>query len=160
MKLVLNEWLFHDLGRENGDSAFRQTARFLFTFAESEDILVRPAEERWNKKAYRLMTMTDTRQRLVSQELFRLMQDSDRTVRIQPDDAPAIPQEFLDRLPCEDVYLVKAYISESADLLITTDCGLFSAIREDDGVNCQMRDDFLSRYSACVQPGAPGGPVG
>ena len=160
MILVLNEWLFHDLWDENGNLAFQETARFLLAFAESEDILVIPAEERWKRKAFQLMTMTDPRQREVSKRLFRLMQDSDRTVRIQPEDAPAIHQEFLDRLPRKDVYLVQAYISAGADLLITTDHELFCSIHENDDVNRQMRDDFLPEYSACVQPGAPGGPVG
>ena len=99
MILVLNEWLFHDLLYENGDLPFRGTARFLVAFAESEDILVIPAEERWKQKAFQLMTMTDLRQRQVSKLLHSLMLDADRAVRIQPDDDPPISQDFLDRCP-------------------------------------------------------------
>ena len=92
------------------------------------------------------MTMSDTRQRLVSRLLHSLMLDADRTIRIQPEEAPPVPQELLDRLPREDVYLVLAYVSAGADLLITTDRGLFCAIREHDDVNCRMREDFLAEY--------------
>ena len=60
MILVLNEWVFHDLLFENGDPAFQETAQFLVAFGESEDILVIPAEERWKRKAFQLMTMSDT----------------------------------------------------------------------------------------------------
>ena len=146
MILVLNEWVFHDLLLDNGDAAFQETARFLIAFRESEDILVIPAEERWKRKAFQLMTMADVRQRLVSRLLHGLLRDSNRTVRIQPEENLPIPQELLDRLPCEDVYLVRAYITAGADLLITTDQGLFCAIGEHDGVNCRMREQFLAEY--------------
>ena len=148
MILVLNEWVFHDLLLENDDLAFQETAQFLVAFGESEDILVIPAEERWKRKAFQLMTMSDTRQRVVSRLLHSLMLDADRTIRIQPEADPPVSQDLLDRLPCEDVYLVLAYISAGADLLITTDRGLFCAIGEHDDVNCRMRDDFLPWYAA------------
>lgn len=146
MILVLNEWVFHDLLFENGDAAFRETARFLVALRESEDVLVVPGEERWNQKAFQLMTMSDARRRLISRLLHSLLRDSNRTIRIQSEESPPIPQELLDRLPCEDIYLVQAYVVAGADLLITTDRGLFSAVREYDGVNCRMREAFLSEY--------------
>ena len=147
MILVLNEWVFHDLLFENEGPAFQETAQFLVDFAESEDVLVIPAEQRWNRKAFQLMTMTDTRIRLVSRLLHSLMRDSDRTIRIQPEADPPVPQELLHRLPSEDVYLVLAYVSAGADLLITTDRGLFCSIGEHDDVNCRMREDFLLWYT-------------
>ena len=146
MILVLNEWVFHDLLLDNGEAAFQETAKFLIAFRESEDILVIPAEERWKRKAFQLMTMTDTRQRLVSRLLHSLLRDSDRTIRTQPEENPPIPQELLDRLPCADVYLVLAYLAAGADLLITTDRGLSGAIGEHDDVNCRMREQLLAEY--------------
>ena len=146
MILVLNEWVFHDLLLDNGDAAFQATAKFLIGFRESEDILVIPAEERWKRKAFQLMTMADVRQRLVSRLLHGLLRDSDRTIRIPPEENPAIPRDLLDRLPCEDVYLVQAYVAAGADLLVTTDQGLFCAIGDHDGVNCRMRENFLAEY--------------
>ena len=147
MILVLNEWVFHDLLFENDDPAFQETAQFLVAFGEFEDVLVIPNEERWKRKAFQLMTMSDIRQRAVSKLLHNLMLDADRTIRIQPEADPPVPQEFLDRLPSEDVYLVLAYVSAGADLLITTDRGLFCSIGEHDDVNCRMREDFLLWYT-------------
>ena len=148
MILVLNEWVFHDLLFENDDLAFQETAQFLVAFGESEDILVIPGEERWKRKAFQLMTMSDTRRRVVSRLLRSLMLDADRTIRMQPEADPPVSRELLDRLPYEDVYLVLAYLSAGADLLITTDRGLFCAIDEHDDVNCRRRDDFLPWYAA------------
>ena len=150
MILVLNEWVFHDLLLDNGDAAFQETAKFLIAFQESEDILVVPAEERWKRKAFQLMTMFDVRQKLVSRLLHGLLRDSDRTIWIQPEANPPIPQDLLNRLPCEDVYLVRAYVTAGADLLVTTDQGLFCAIGDHDVVNCRMREDYLAEYP---QPG-------
>ena len=147
MILVLNEWVFHDLLFDNGDLAFQETAQFLVDFRKSEDILVIPAEERWNLKAFQLMKMSDVRQRGVSKSLRSLILDADRAIRIQPEEDPPVPQELLDRLPSEDVYLVLAYVSAGADLLITTDRGLFCSIGEHDDVNCRMREDFLLWYT-------------
>ena len=146
MILVLNEWVFHDLLFDNGDAAFQETAQFLIAFQQSEDILIIPGEERWKRKAFQLMMMSDVRQRVVSRLLHGLLQDSDRTIRIQPEENPPIPQDLLDRLPCEDIYLVQAYVSAGADLLVTTDQGLLYAIGEHDDVNCRMREDFLAEY--------------
>ena len=146
MILVLNEWVFHDLLFDNGDPAFRETARLLVAFQESEDVLVIPAEERWKRKAFQLMTMSDTRRRLISRLLHSLLRDSNRTIRIRTGEEPPIPQELLDRLPREDIYLVQAYVAAGADLLVTTDQGLYCAIREYDVLNCRMREDFLAEY--------------
>ena len=146
MILVLNEWVFHDLLLDNGDAAFQETAKFLIAFRDSEDILVIPAEERWKRKAFQLMAMFDVRQRLVSRLLHGLLRDSERIIRIPPEANPPIPQDLLDRLPCEDVYLVRAYVAAGADLLVTTDQGLFCAVDEHDDVNCRMREQLLAEY--------------
>ena len=148
MILVLNEWVFHDLLFENDEPAFHETAQFLDAFEKSQDVLVIPAEERWKRKAFQLMTMSDTRQRVVSKLLHSLMLDADRTIIIQPEEDPPVPQELLDRLPSEDGYLVLAYVSAGADLLVTTDRGLFCSIDEHDDVNCRMREDFMPWYAA------------
>ena len=146
MILVLNEWVFHDLLRENGVESFKETARFLISFKDSDDRMVYPSEKRWKQKAFRLMTMSDPPGRLVSQLFHSLLRDSERTIPIKVENTRPIPQNLQDRLPSEDVYLVIAYVSSDADLLITTDEGLFSAFDENDNVNCQMREGFLPAY--------------
>ena len=79
MILVLNEWVFHDLLRENGVESFKETARFLISFKDSDDRMVYPPEERWKQKAFRLMTMSEppreTGQPAVSQSVARFGTD-------------------------------------------------------------------------------------
>ena len=146
MLLVLNEWLFHDLLGENGADAFRETVEFLMSFDRSADRLVVPSEPRWMEKAFQLMSMSDPRQRLVSKLLHRLLRDPDRAVRIEEEQSQMILKSLSTRVPEEDVYLIFAYFTAAADVLVTTDDGLFDALANEDKVTCRMRGDFLAWY--------------
>ena len=144
--LVLNEWIFHDLSFDNGTAKFRETADFFEAFQNSDDKLALPAEPRWKHKAFRLMTMSDPRQRSISKVLHRILRDSDQTVLVK-DDAPLKdPGSYHSVIPEKDVYLIIAYGAVGADLLVTTDIPLFEALVGLDGVNGAMRDDFLHEY--------------
>ena len=145
--LVLNEWVFHDLLGENGPDAFRETARFLLAFKGSEDKLVVPSEERWNGKAHQLMSMTDPLRRQVSRLFHSLLRDPARSIRVNTDEMTSASRDSYDWVPSEDTYLVLAYESTGADVLVTTDEKLAQAISEHNDVNCRMRDDFLPEYS-------------
>ena len=46
MKIVLNEWVFHDLWGQNRERKERETAQFLLSFALSGDSLVVPNQDR------------------------------------------------------------------------------------------------------------------
>ena len=79
--------------------------------------------------------------------MFRsLYDDSDRALRVRSEGTDAIPNELLTRLPEEDVYLVSAYLSAGANVLVTTDVPLHEALSDSDLVTCRMRDDFLDAY--------------
>ena len=147
MILVLNEWVFHDLLLENGPDAFRETAGVLLAFKSSEDKLVVPSEERWSQKAYQLMGLSDPRRRQVSQLFHSLLRDPARSIRVNTDEMTSAYRESYNWVPSEDTYLVLAYDFSGADALVTTDHGLAQAVAEHDGVNCRMRDEFLSEYS-------------
>lgn len=146
MLLVLDEWLFHDLLNENGAVAFQETAEFTIALERSADRLVVPDEPRWLEKAYRLMTRSDPRQRLVSQLLHRLLLDPKRAVRIRGDAMPSHFAGLTSRVPGEDIYLVVAYMIAGADLLVTTDEGLFDSLVDEENIGCQMRGEFLTQY--------------
>ena len=111
MLIVLNEWVFHDLWGENGETTQRETAQFLIEFVQSDDGLVVPNEIRWTSKANRLMEFTDARRRVISKVFRSLYDDSDRALRVRSEGTDAIPNELLTRPPEEDVYLVSAYLS-------------------------------------------------
>ena len=146
MIVVLNEWIFHDLYGRNGDHMQREAALFLGSLVRSVDILVVPSEPRWIGKANGLMRFMDARRRAISKVFRSLYDDSDRTIRIQADMAEDVPDHLLSQLPVEDVYLVSAYLSADADVLVTTDVPLHESLVGSDLVTCRMRDDFLADY--------------
>ena len=67
---------------------------------------------------------------------------------IYPEDTQSLATSVPDQTPVEDVYLVLAYLAGNANLLVTTDLGLFDALAAEDGINCRLRDDFLPEYLA------------
>ena len=148
MKLVINEWIFHDLLGENGWEAYETTADFLKKLFHSDDWIVMPYEQRWRSKAYQLMTSTTPTLRQISQLFHRLLRDSARCIVVNLDDSPTVPLSAYDWAPPEDIYLIETYVAANADLLVTTDETLFDKVAEHGQFNCRMRDDFLAGYGA------------
>ena len=146
MKIVLNEWVFHDLWGENSERRQREAVQFLLALVNSTDSLVVPDEPRWADKANHLMTFLDVRRRLISKAFRSLYDDSERALRVLTERTEAIPSELMARLPEEDVYLVSAYLSANADVLVTTDDDLYEALANTELVTCRMRGDFLEDY--------------
>ena len=148
MILVLNEWLFHDLLGENGADAFHQTVALVGALQQSADQLIVPTEARWREKAFRLTQRTDLQGRAVSKLFQSLLWDTNRAIWMHREDTLPFEDSPPAQTPPEDVYLVGAYLAGSADLLVTTDDGLFNALAESDSINCQMREAFLASYAA------------
>ena len=148
MILLLNEWVFHDLLRENGSQAFLDTSAFLSAFCDSEHKLIVPYEPRWHDKANQLTLLWDPAGRRASKSFHLLLRDADRAILIYPEDIQPLVTSVPDQIPDEDVYLVLAYLAGNAEVLVTTDRGLFNALDGNDSVNCRMRDDFLAEYAA------------
>ena len=127
MLIVLNEWIFHDLWGENGESSQRETVQFLSALVQSADILIVPSEPRWSNKANRLMEFTDARRRVISKVFRSLYDDSERTIRIRADIAEIVPDEA-EPVAGKSVYLVYAYLLGNADVLVTTDVPLWESL--------------------------------
>lgn len=146
MIVVLNEWVFHDLRRDNGEDKQREAARFLHSLVKSGDILVVPSEFRWTSKANQLMRFTDPDRRRISKVFRSLYDDSERALRVRSEETGIIPERLLTKLPEKDVYLVSAYLLAEADVLVTTDKPLHELLVGCELVTCRMRADFLSDY--------------
>ena len=91
------------------------------------------------------MEFTDARRRRISKVFRSLYDDLERVVKIQLEVAEATPSELRARLPEKDVYLVSAYLSANADVLVTTDVPLHDSLSQSE-FTCQMRDEFLAEY--------------
>lgn len=141
--LLLNEWVFHDLTLENGEDSFRETASFLIYLQNAQITLVVPAERRWLDKAGRLFDGADPRVRTAARLFHNILRNSDRTIWTNYEQMESVPANIYSGIPEEDIYLIRAYATSGADLLVTSDTGLFQACESNDTINCQLRDDFL-----------------
>ena len=147
MTLVINEWLFHDATGENGQSAQRETERFLRQFAQSEDKFAVLWGSPWIEKSHDLMTHRDIKVESLSTLIQSLIWALDKCVVLQPEDVQAAAsQDAIAAAPEEDVYLIQTYYAAGADLLVTTDEGLLTAFSSRQDVEVTHRDDFLKEY--------------
>ena len=147
MTLVINEWLFHDATGENGQSAQRETERFLRQFAQSEDKFAVLWGSPSIEKSHDLMTHRDIKVESLSTLIQSLIWALDKCVVLQPEDVQAAAsQDAIAAAPEEDVYLIQTYYAAGADLLVTTDEGLLTAFSSRQDVEVTHRDDFLKEY--------------
>ena len=150
MIIVLNEWIFHDMWEENGAANRLEVERFLTALQNSDDRFVIPPHgaHGWNRKVYQLMDRARGNSNLsIVRRLFRsLFEDPRKAMRIPHEDMIPVPADILPKLPPEDIYLVEAYLSAGADMLVTTDHGLHGALADFGVVQCRLRDDFLAGY--------------
>ena len=145
--LVINEWLFHDVTGDNGQSAQSETERFLREFAQRSDRFAVLWGSPWIEKSHALMTYNDIGVESLSILIQSLIWAADKCVILQLDDvANAVPQDAIDAAPDEDIYLIQTYYAANADLLITTDEGLHKAFASRQDVEVMFRNDFLSDY--------------
>ncbi len=142
MILVLNEWIFHDLLGDNGAARQREAAAFLNALYASTDNLVLPREKRWLDKAGRLMRLGDGHLVDTRNQLLTLILDPNRAIDVRTS-REDVPDDL--RVPKEDEYLVEAYLSASADLLVTTDGRLCESLAGS-RIACRLRDEFLAGY--------------
>ena len=145
MIVVLNEWIFHDLLGDNGPERRRRTRAFMEAFEASGDSLVIPNEPRWLRKAYGLMRKQEPEGKAIGKLVRRMLANPKLAVQVETN-AALIPEDLLRETPSEDVYLVEAYLSAGADMLVTTDLGLHGALADFAVVDCLLRDDFLAGY--------------
>ena len=145
MIIVLNEWVFHDLLGDNGHERRRQTRAFMDAFESSGDKLVIPNESRWLRKAQGLMISQEPEGKAIGKLIRRILWNPGLAIRFETDAAP-VPDDLLRDTPSEDIYLVEAYLSAGADMLVTTDHGLHGALADFAVVQCRLRDDFLAGY--------------
>jgi hypothetical protein len=150
--LVVNEWVFHDLKGENGESCRVAAVEFLERLvARCQHQLAAPEPGPWLEKAYDLMRQPDPLTRLASRRLWGVLNDSRKCVRCNVEECPPLPDNLQTRVPADDVYLVQAALALEAVALVTTDARLKSCLEEIGNphrLTVILREVFLREYCA------------
>jgi len=157
MVLILDEWLFHDLGNDNGKERQKETFYFLLKIKERDDKIVLIKNSKHWRKFWsfpeRFFKNLEIKKKMkVLKNSFFL--DSNKTLIIEElDDSHYLGDNiniFKDMNP-DDYYLLSAYIKVKDDglnpIIITTDNKLKQTL-EKHQLNIEFRDEFIKNYMA------------
>lgn len=151
-KFVLDEWLMSDLQGENGEEAQRDSLSVLLEVFHRCDQLIAVENSPFLLKFYTLAkeaSTGDPRRSVVKffKEAFLL--NAEKLVRLWEHDLKDLPADLKSRIKKDDEYLVRAYFTANADLLVTTDNPLIE-ISKAHGINCKGRKEFIRDYLGSI----------
>jgi hypothetical protein len=139
---VINEWLWHDVVGDNGESAMREALKVIEALSLDHQIVVIEGSP-FDQKAfasYQHKNMISAR--LAGLYVRDIRQNSDRCIVIRPAEAAEFPEALTSSVKPDDRYLVQALLSMPGSTLVTTDRDLFDAVRGA-GLSCLSRNEFI-----------------
>ncbi len=147
MRLVIDEWLWADLGGENEAEQRRESFVFLREVFERCDQLVTVAKSSFIKKFWAIAkdARTEESRRIVRVFKAQFFWNSDKLLQYQETELQPCPEEMRGGVKKDDQYLVRVYLTADADVLVTTDKPLMNEL-SGHNIHCQARDDFLRKY--------------
>ncbi len=144
-RIVLNEWVLHDLAGQKGEARQRQAESLLDKLGAESGMLAVWRGSPWMSK-FALFTnrAAGPGPHLLLKSLANLVYDSARCHILENDQVLRLPPESAEKLPSDDIYLVETYLAAKADLLVTEDARLLAALHAHcPDVKVQTRDDFM-----------------
>ena len=146
--LVIDEWLWSDLAGENSADKQRESFEFLEAVFNKCDRIVIVKASRFDEKAMEFWKHTDlTRRGVAKFWKDRFWYNSDKSVLLDQAQLQDLPSQVANDVKTGDQYLVRAYLTSMASVIVTTDNPLKEAL-ETHGINCKHRKDFVPRYVA------------
>jgi hypothetical protein len=147
--LIINEWLFHDLGGENGREAQERAYEFLLALRDGDDCIAALRPSRWMDKAYALMKVTSPEIRILSKLLhLGILLDSAKCLYVEADNLDDLPVPLAEEVPGDDAYLFQTALAIGAKVIVTSDkrlIGLAGSAPEFD-IQLRLRDEFIAEY--------------
>ena len=143
---ILDEWLWADLANENGSDRQAETISLLYAIYEICDRIVLVRGSRFEEKTVAFWIHTDPNRRKFArfyQNAFRY--NSSKTVLLEPDRLPALPEDLSKDIASDDHYLVQAQLAVSASAIVTTDEKLKAACHVH-GIASKDRNEFVRNY--------------
>lgn len=143
---VIDEWLFHDLLGENGETAQAESFNFLKTLVEKCDKIASLKGSRWMEKICDLMRNPNPIIIRISKYfILNIIRNSLKFIMLT--NCEVIPEDLIKLIPNDDLYLFQIYFSIPADAMITTDRRLYGLINNEEySITLLMRDQFMEQY--------------
>jgi hypothetical protein len=148
--LILDEWLWSDLSGENGQERQRESFRFIKAIYIRCDRIVTVKNSPFETKAKRFLGRSDATSRPIVKFCSRaILFNSDKFHCILEQELCPVPNTALVGIKPDDSYLVEAYYVDTTTTIVSTDEPLIDKLKSN-GVNCEHRDEFVTRYLATV----------
>jgi len=145
-ELVIDEWLWADLAGDNSMKAQGEAFAFLEAVFNRCDRIVTVRGSQFEQKAFALWTHHDiTRRRIARYYRAHFWYNANKTTLLEESDLQPIPEQIANSIESKDHYLIQAYLTVHAKVIVTTDNPLKDAARRNN-INCQPRDQFIQAY--------------
>ena len=150
--LVIDEWLWSDLTGENTKAGQREAFQFLEAIYNKCDRIVTVRGSRFDQKSLGLFKLND----IIGDLILKFFKDrfwfnSVKTVLLEEDQLPDLPEHLYKEVEPSDQYLVRAFIASGASEIVTTDNPLKDALTRH-GIDCKHRCEFVPAYIAQYGP--------
>ncbi|MEJ5378562.1 MAG: hypothetical protein WHX93_18480, partial [bacterium] len=145
--IVFDEWLWADLADQNETTRLREDFLLLNKTFERCDQLVIVDGSPFVEKFWHFAKMAQIIEIKGIVKMFknRFMFNSEKAERWKDNELCSIPKELEALVKDDDQYLVRAYLTAGADVLVTTDGPLLEVLNQH-RIHCCRREDFLWDY--------------
>lgn len=142
--IVIDEWLWADLSGDDPD-AQKEAFEFIQAIYDVCDQIVTVKGSKFNIKALILWKCTDIKCREIAKYYStHFWYNSAKSVNLEESSLESVPEHISKVTKEDDHYLIQAYLTAKASVIVTTDNPLIAAINND--IKCQHRDEFVASY--------------
>lgn len=145
--IVVDEWLWADLSGSNTLKNQGEALEFLEAVFCVCDRIVTVKGKKFNQKAADFWKHTDPKRRKIARYYNeKFLSNPAKLANIEESTLEPIPEHISQKVTDEDdYYLIQAYITAGASVIVTTDSDLLQAEINND-IKCQHRNEFVASY--------------
>jgi len=145
--LVLDEWFWADLSGNNSPADQKEAFEFITVIFKKCDRIVRVKGSKFETKTFEFWKHSSDvmRRRMTRYYRDHFWSNPDKSLLLEESSLPPIPADIAKGIKEDDHYLVRAYLSAEADVIVTTDKPLIDALLKTN-ICCEHRKQYLSNY--------------
>ena len=145
--IVIDEWLWADLSGSNTPKNQEEALEFLEAVFRVCDRIVTVKGKKFNQKAANFWKHTDPKRRKIARYYYeKFLSDPAKLANLEESSLESIPEHICQKVTHEDdYYLIQAYLTAGASVIVTTDSDLLRTEINND-INCQHRNEFVASY--------------
>lgn len=145
--IVIDEWLWADLSGDNNPENQKEAFEFIRSIFHVCDRIVSVRGSRFAQKAFDLCKHPDIKCRVIAKYYMEyFLFDPAKSMNLQESSLKSIPERISQKVTHkEDYYLIQAYLTAGATVIVTTDSDILEAEINND-INCQPRNEFVASY--------------